>query len=256
MSFARGARRAVALLLAALMCASCFAEEDCPGEHFDIEVNGVVLRYAAAGEGKPVVLVHGNHSSHAALAVEMRQLADAGYRVYAPDSRGQGANAPLEAYHYADMAEDMFRFIGALGLERPAFYGWSDGGIVGLMLELAHPGTLGLLAVSGANLFPEGADPAAVAQVAAMVKEHPDPLAELVLLEPHIDPAELAGIEIPVLVTAGEDDIILPEHTRLIAGSLPDAELRIVEGADHMSYIVGSEVMGEMLIEFLRAHGY
>ena len=241
----------MALLLAALlalMCAGCIAEEDCPGEHLDIEVNGVALRYAVAGEGRPVVLVHGNGGSHGDLAVMIRQLAGAGYRVYAPDSRGQGANAPLEAYHYADMAEDMFQFITAFGLERPAFYGWSDGGIVGLMLELAHPGALGLLAVSGANLFPEGADPEAVAQVAAMVKAHPDPLAELVLLEPHIDPAELA--------TAGEDDVILPEHTRLIAESLPDAELRIVEGEDHMSYVVGSEIMGGMLIEFLRAHGY
>ena len=71
-------------------------EADCIGEHATIEVNGVSLYYAVAGEGKPVVLVHGNGGSHTAFTVEMQQLVDAGYQVYALDSRGQGANEPLD----------------------------------------------------------------------------------------------------------------------------------------------------------------
>ena len=218
-----------------------------------ISVNGVRLFYACAGEGRPVLLIHGNGESHELFSTEIGQLVRAGYRVYAPDSRGQGANEPLKEYHYADMAEDMYQFITELGLDKPAVYGFSDGGIIALMLEILHPGTAGILAVSGANLSPEGLDPAFSALFEG---EKEDPLIRLMFEEPHIDPAALSEISIPVLVTAGSRDLILPEETRRIAENLPDAELVIVEGADHAGYIENSEVMGELLISFLRKHGY
>ena len=87
------------------------------------QVNGVCLHYAAVGAGKPVVLVHGNGESHDLFNMEIGQLADAGYHVFAPDSRGHGANERLNEYHFADMAEDMYRFIRMLHLEKPLFYG-------------------------------------------------------------------------------------------------------------------------------------
>ena len=92
-----------------------------------IDVNGVSLHYAVVGEGKPVVLVHGNGETHDLFDTEIRQLVEAGYKVYAPDSRGHGANLPLSEYHYADMAEDIYQFIQALDLDKPGYYGHSDG---------------------------------------------------------------------------------------------------------------------------------
>ena len=215
------------------------------------EVNGISLHYAVAGEGKPVVLVHGNGESHDLFDVEISQLVEAGYRVYAPDSRGHGANAPLQEYHYADMSEDIYQFIQVLGLEKPAFYGHSDGGIIGLLLESTHPGTLGAMAVSGANLCPEGIIPSFIEEYTALNREKPDPLITLMLTEPHIDPENLHNIRIPVLVTVGENDLILRSETDRIVENLPDARLVVVEGADHGSYIDGSPVMGELLIDFL-----
>ena len=217
-----------------------------------IEVNGVSLHYAVAGEGKPVLLVHGNGEDHRLFLTQIRQLTEAGYRVCAPDSRGHGANPPLPEYHYADMAEDMFQFIRALGLTKPALYGHSDGGIIGLLLELRHPGTLGCLALSGANLSPAGLDPAFLAEFTALNEQKPDPLITLMLTEPDIDPEALRRIAIPVLVTAGEHDLILPEETARLAAALPDSRLVIVPGADHGSYIAGSEIMGKLLLDFLK----
>ena len=220
----------------------------------DITVNGVTLRYATAGEGRPVVLVHGNGEDHHLFDVEIAQLAAAGFRVYAPDSRGHGANPPLPEYHYADMAEDMYQFIRALGLEKPAFYGFSDGGIIGLELILAHPGCLSALAVSGTNLSPEGIIPSFIAEYTALNRKKPDPLVTLMLTEPHIDPEALKGISVPVLVTAGENDLILRSETEKIAEMIPDASLKILPGHDHGSYIAGSEIMGRLLIGFLNEH--
>ena len=215
-----------------------------------IKVNGVSLHYAKTGEGRPVVLVHGNGESHDLVDTEIGQLKDAGYCVYAPDSRGHGANEPLTEYHYEDMAEDMYQFIQVLGLKNPLFYGHSDGGIIGLLLEIRHPGTLSRMAISGTNLSPEGIDPGFIEEYAAINQKTPDPLITLMLTEPHIDPELLEGIRIPVLVTAGSNDLILPEETQKVVRHLPDAELVIVDGADHGSYIVGSEVMGELLLKF------
>ena len=58
------------------------------------------------------------------------------------------------------------------------------------------------------------------------------------------------------LVTAGEHDLIKAEETRRIAASLPHSKLTIVENADHGSYVVNSEIMGELLIQFLAEHDY
>ncbi|SFG67201.1 alpha/beta fold hydrolase [Oribacterium sp. WCC10] len=220
------------------------------GELKKVTVNNIILHYAVAGEGKPVVLVHGNGEDHHLFDTEIRQLVDAGYKVYAPDSRGHGANAPLSEYHYSDMAEDIFCFIKTLGLDKPALYGHSDGGIIGLMLEISHPGTLGALAISGTNMSPEGLDPSFIEEFTAKNQKEPDPLVTLMLSEPHIDPDSLKNIAIPVLVTAGENDLILRSETELIADNLPDSTMVILQGQDHGSYIAGSEVMGEMLIDF------
>jgi len=221
-----------------------------------VKVNGVELHYAAVGSGEPVILIHGNGEDHGIFTPEAEQLAAAGYRVYAPDSRGHGANEPLQEYHYADMAEDMYEFIRALGLRKPALYGFSDGGIIGLLLESRHPGTLGALAVSGANLSTAGLIPSFIEEYTAINEENPDPLLTLMLTEPNIQPEELKAIRIPVLVTAGENDLILREETERIAAAIPDAELVILAGEDHGSYIVDSPKMGSMLVDFLKKKGY
>lgn len=219
-----------------------------------VAVNGVVLHYAIAGEGTPVVLIHGNGEDHNIFSTETDQLVAAGYQVYAPDSRGHGANDPLPEYHYADMAEDVYGFISTLGLEKPALYGHSDGGIIGLLLETTHPGTLGMLAVSGTNLSPDGLVPSFIEEYTAINEAHPDPLITLMLTEPRIDPEALKNIRIPVLVTAGEYDLVLHSETERIAAAIPDAAMVIVEKEDHGSYIVGSETMGNLLIDFLKRH--
>jgi pimeloyl-ACP methyl ester carboxylesterase len=220
------------------------------------EVNGLRLHYAEAGEGRPVVLLHGNGEDHNLFETEIGQLVAAGYRVYAPDSRGHGKNEPLTEYHYADMAEDVYQFIKTLGLEKPALYGHSDGGIIALLLEISHPGTLSVMAVSGTNLSPEGIISSFIEEFTELNEKKPDPLITLMLTEPHIDPAELRKITIPVLVTVGDDDLILPEETEKLSENLPNSVTVVVEGADHGSYIVGSPVMGEMLVRFLKDCGY
>ena len=224
---------------------------ECIGEHETMEVNGVSIYYEVAGEGLPVILLHGNGGSHRDLYMETSQLSDAGYKVYAVDSRGQGQSSDVPEYHYVDMADDVYELIKAWGLEKPALYGWSDGGIIGLLTEIRHPGTLGKLAISGANVTPDGVKGIFAASIAVANAIHPQSLSEMIQNEPNITPEELKTIRIPVLVTAGENDMIKTEHTEMIAEELPDAELVIFDGEDHGSYVIGNAKMGEELLRFL-----
>ncbi len=220
-----------------------------------IALNGVELFYAAEGKGKPVILLHGNGGSHNDLETTTRQLAQAGYRVYALDSRGQGSNAPLEEYHYKDMAEDVYKFIEAKGLKRPAVFGFSDGGIIALQLEVLHPGTLGAIATGGANIFVGGAlVPEFEAEFFA--QENPNPLNIMMMNEPTMSPSDMQTIGCPALIMAGDGDLIREEHTRLIGDNIPRGEVLIVPNADHGSYIYHSTRVGNLLLDFFERIGY
>lgn len=227
-----------------------------PEQTFRIEANGQNLLVAVRGpeKGKPVVLLHGNGGSHKSLLTQAKELALAGYRVYSPDSRGQGANEPLNEYHYADMAEDSWCIIAKLGLHKPAVYGWSDGGILALMIEMAHPGTCGPVVISGANLYPDCGE--GFEEFKAWILEQGTPLAMMMLNEPDIKPEELKAVKCPVLVTAGSEDLISVEHTTLIADSLPNSELVILPGETHSSFIKKSPKVGRLILDFLHKHSY
>lgn len=220
-----------------------------------IEVNGVSLFYAAEGGGRPVILLHGNGGSHNDLETTMRQLAQAGYMVYALDSRGQGANEPLPEYHYKDMAEDVYCFIQEKGLQRPAVFGFSDGGIIALQLEVMYPGTWSAITTGGANIFVENA---LVPEFAAtfLTQENPSPLTRMLMEEPNMSVGEVATIACPALIMAGEYDLICEEHTHLIANTIPLGEVLIIPLADHGSYIYHNELVGRHILDFFERIGY
>ncbi len=219
------------------------------------DAGDVTLFYAAEGCGKPVILLHGNGGSHNDLETTTRQLAQAGYLVYALDSRGQGSNAPLAEYHYHDMAEDLHEFITAKGLTKPAVFGFSDGGNVALMTEVMYPSTLGVITTGGANIFVKGS------LVPEFEKEflsqtNPNPLNVMMLNEPTMTTEDMKTIACPALIMSGDNDLIRQEHTELIGSHIPNGRALIVPNADHGSYIYHSTRIGTLLLEFFKEIGY
>lgn len=243
------------LTLATLLClGSCRSDYVSYTDTF-INREGLPLFYAVEGSGRPVILLHGNGGSHNDLETTSRQLAQAGYRVYSLDSRGQGCNPPLEEYHYIDMAEDVYEFILAKGLSKPAIFGFSDGGNTALQLEVLHPGTLGAIATGGANIFVRGS---LVPEFEAsfFAQENPNPLNIMMLNEPTMTVEDMQTIGCPALIMAGDGDLIREEHTHLIGNSIPRGESLIVPDADHGSYIYHSTRVGELLLDFFDRIGY
>lgn len=246
-------RKIIGFFYFSALCLECLKY---PEEIKTVTINSNTIHYAVRGpqDGKPVVLLHGNGGSFKSMRTQAMQLARKGYRVFSPDSRGQGLNTPVDEYHYADMADDHWKLISALGLKKPAVYGWSDGGILALMIEMEHPGTCSLIAAAGANLFPDcGED---FEEFKKWILEQGTPLAMMMLSEPDIDPKALCAIKCPALVTVGDKDLISVEHTKLIADNIPGCELVIVKNATHSSYIKKNPRMGHLLLDFFKKNNY
>jgi pimeloyl-ACP methyl ester carboxylesterase len=92
-------------------------------------------------DGEPVVFVHGNASSSRFYAELLADLPDR-YRAIAPDLRGYGHSErkPIDATRgLRDFAEDVRSVVTELGLEQPAFVGWSTGGGVVMRYAIQHP---------------------------------------------------------------------------------------------------------------------
>ena len=119
-----------------------------------LTVNGIKLYYEKTGSGKPLIMSHCNSMDHRIFKKAAKLLSEK-FTVYCPDTRDHGKSEKVGVLHYEDMAEDMRCFIEELRLEKPVFYGFSDGGITGLILASEHPELLSALVVSGASLSPE-----------------------------------------------------------------------------------------------------
>lgn len=241
-------------VVALVLCAAC-QNQRYESYTDTVQVNGVSLFYAAEGAGKPVILLHGNGGSHNDLETTQRELAQAGYMVYALDSRGQGANARLNEYHYKDMATDVYEFIKMKGLDKPAVFGFSDGGIIALQLEVMYPGTLGAIVTGGANIFVEDALIPDFAE-GFLAQPSTEPLVIMLQTEPDMTVDDMAGIACPALIMSGEKDLIRAEHTHLIGENIPDGRVKILPGEDHGSYICNSPKLAPLMLEFFNEIGY
>ena len=99
----------------------------------NIDTNGIRLRVALAGQGPLVILIHGFPESWYSWRHQIPALADAGYRVAAPDVRGYGgSDKPLaiEAYSIKNMCADIGGLIAALGAERAIVVGHDWGAAI------------------------------------------------------------------------------------------------------------------------------
>ena len=112
------------------------------------------LAYMEAGEGDPVVMIHGLGGTKASFLPTVAALARAGYHAIAIDQPGFGdSHKPLFApYDAPYMARTATEFLDARGIDTAHFVGNSLGGRVTLELGLAHPERTRKLALLACSL--------------------------------------------------------------------------------------------------------
>ena len=220
------------------------------GRRMFFEVNGIELYYEKAGQGAPVILLHGNGEDNTIFDVLIKQLSQK-YTVYAIDSRDHGKSGRVKTLDYETMMEDIAEFIRAQEIRRPMLYGFSDGGIIGLLMAIRYPGLLSKLIISGANTHPSGIKNTILTIFKVMHLFSGNQKHKLMLTQPDITDAELNMIAVPTLVLAGSRDAVSEEHTRKIAENIPGSVLRILEGETHTSYVIHSEKLYGIIEPFL-----
>lgn len=107
-----------------------------------VERDGVRLAIAEAGEGIPVVLLHGLTATRRYVVMGSRALERGGHRVVSYDARGHGQSAAAptpDAYGYDELAADLGAVLDACGISRAVLAGASMGAHTLLRFALDAP---------------------------------------------------------------------------------------------------------------------
>jgi haloacetate dehalogenase len=114
-----------------------------------VHANGVRQHYLEAGDGPPVVLLHGFPETSYAWRYQIPELAKK-YHVIAPDLRGYGeTDKPSSGYDKRTMAMDVRELMRALNLPKIALVGHDRGARVATRFAKDHPEVLDRLVVMG-----------------------------------------------------------------------------------------------------------
>lgn len=114
---------------------------DFPNPHF-IRTNGIELACYEAGDGRPVILLHGFPELAYSWRHQLPALATAGYRALAPDQRGFGASSKpddLSAYTIQELIKDMTGMLDAMSIDKAVFVGHDWGALLLWQMALLAP---------------------------------------------------------------------------------------------------------------------
>ncbi len=220
-------------------------------------INGTKLYYEIYGQGQPLLMLHGNGGSMAAFKNQIPYF-EKNFKVIAVDSRLQGkSGGNPDTLSYDMMADDFASLLDELKIDSAFVLGWSDGGIDGIILAMKYPRKVKKLAVSGANtiadttaLYPDDLKEMKNSLEKKASTEREKTLLRMMLNQPDIAFSELKKIKCPVLVMAGDKDMIRAEHTLKIYQSLPSASLCIFPDSYHHVLIQHPAVFNETVMNF------
>lgn len=225
------------------------------GRYLDTE--NARLYYEEYGQGEPLVLLHGNGGSIADFYEQIPAFSK-NYRVIAVDTRGQGKSVDRSTadYSYDTFASDLATLITHLNLSKVTILGWSDGGNTGLTYARNHPDEVTKLITIGANLSPEGVQEEVLTTFKSQLKQdsvgRDNRLVRLMLTHPHLTADDLEKIHSPVLVIAGQHDVILEAHTRHIQKLIKNARLTIFPNASHYLPFEQPQELNQVVLSFLK----
>lgn len=232
------------------------------GKYYDIR--GFKMYCEVYGEGKPLLIIHGNGGSINNFVFQIPYFAKK-YKVIIADSRAQGKSADdADSLSYEMMADDYAELLSVMKIDSADVIGWSDGGINALLLAIRHPEKVSKMAITGANLQPDTnavyqevwnmviPSYTALKQKATLSQDEKKGFKLLKLLceQPHIPLSDLNKITVPALVMGGDHDVIKVEHTMQIFHNIPKAYLWIFPNSGHSTPIVYADEFNTKVDKF------
>lgn len=244
----------------AFKTAPTFGANDSAGKY--AAVNGIKIYYETYGEGEPLLLLHGNSQSINSFSAQIPAFAQK-YRVIAVDTRGQGKSGDDgKTYTYDQFASDMDALLDHLHIDSAHIVGWSDGGNTGLIMAMKYPARVKKLVTMGANVFIDNTvvEKWVFKELDHQLKELKNDttsrarnrirLINMLLTEPRHTFDDLKAIQCPVLIVAGEKDVIKPAHTQQIAAHIHGSTLLIAPKETHYYPVENAASFNKAVLEF------
>ena len=237
----------------------------------NIVYQGAHIHYVSYGHGDPVLLLHGGLSNKLSWFSQIPWLVAAGRRVVLIDTRGHGDSTPGNSkLSYRIFADDTLLVLDRLGIQRTDIVGWSDGGIIALLLGLEAPQRVGRIVAISANFQPSGLIPEANRAQEQLSpnkitdrlrgwwsgagERHPVLEAEIKELwrtAPQLGHSDLKAITAPTLVITGENDIIDLRHSSELAQMLANGKIEIIPDAGHAAPVTHAQQINQSIASFL-----
>lgn len=237
-----------------------------------IDVDDARIWFAAFGtDGPVVVLLHGGLGHAGNWSFQIAPLRAAGYRVVVIDSRGHGRSSRGdEPLHYDQLATDTAAVLDTLNITQASFVGWSDGACAALALARIAPARVGKIVFFACNVRADGARPfvptptidnciarhrADYASLSATPDDFDafmDAVSLMQSTDPDYDAADLAAIDVPVIVTqAPDDEFIRLEHAQFIAANLPQGRFVSLPFGTHFAPLQHGQAFSEFALSLL-----
>ena len=240
----------------------------------NIDDQGAKIHYVSYGQGDPVLLLHGGLSNRLSWFSQIPWLVASGRRVILIDTRGHGYSTKGHSkLSYQIFAEDTLQVLDRLGIQRTDVVGWSDGGIIALLLGLESPQRIAKIVAISANFHPSGVileaeSPQSVSNTGFLKsirdwfrgvwsgagEQHPSLEAEIIELwrtEPQLEHSDLHAITSPTLVVVGENDIIDLNHSNELARMLANGRIEVIPGAGHAAPVTHAQEINQLIASFL-----
>lgn len=242
-----------------------------------VAVNDIQMWRAEFGPatGKPVIMVHGGLANSNYFGNVVPFLVAEGYHVICVDSRGHGRSTrSAKPYSYELMASDVVAMLDALHIPKADLVGWSDGGIIGIVMAIHNPEHLNRVFAFGANTVPDGLIPdfdkeGVFADYEKRAESEYDKLSptpgkyqdflkqigDMWATQPNISDAQLKAIKTQIVIADGRyDEGIKQSHDRYMAAAIPNARLVILPGVSHFAMIQNPPLFARAVLDMLEAN--
>ena len=224
------------------------------------------------GAAEPVVILHGGMSQSEGFDNRLA-AAIKGFDVFSYDRAGHGRTPDQPgSFHFDFQFNEAVAYLEDVVKEPAHLIGFSDGGIIALLLAIKRPDLVKTITLIGANYHYEAGLPpqkpwipseAAREKYARLSPDAPETLDKKIKKmvkiwnsEPKLTKKDLKKINCPTLVIAGDDDMASLEHTNEIYTSIKNSRLAIIPGASHSIHKDQPELLNTIIRGFLVNHEF
>lgn len=219
------------------------------GEYIDLRGHSI-WNLEWANNGEALVLLHGGLSATEDWDYCILPAVEDSFHVFAYDRTGQGRTADqVGSFHFDFQTREAIAYLEDVVKEPAHLIGWSDGGIIALLVAMQRPDLVRSIVAIGANYhYESGGEPIELWEVspedrlehAERSPDSPDAIDSKVARmwaiwtsEPTLTRSDLANVTCPTLIMAGDDENFSFEHITSLYEALPQGRLAIVPGTSH-----------------------